>query len=64
MNYSKRNQGPRKKEERDLHGGSRVGSGNDSTEGKPAMLFYRKESLGALRAAGRTVLASVVAVML
>src|SRR2546421_5725165 len=64
MNYSKRNQGPREKEERDLHGGSRVGSSNDSTEGKPAMLFYRKESLGALRAAGRTVLASVVAVML
>jgi len=28
------------------------------------MLFHRKESLGALKAAGRTVLASVVAVML
>src|SRR5205085_1288205 len=64
MNYrAGRDQRPRESKVR-LHGGSYIGSSDDFKEGKPAMLFHRKESLGALKAAGRTVLASVVAVML
>ena len=64
MNYrAERDQRPRESKVR-LHGESYIGSSDDFKEGKPAMLFHRKESLGALKAAGRTVLASVVAVML
>ena len=62
---AKRDQGPREREtERVQSKGCNSGLADDFKEGKLTMLFNRKQRLGAVRSAGRTILASFAAAML